>query len=153
MTSPQDLTNRKYEVVKLKTGSEIVGMVRDTNNGVEITLPMICQLTVQDKLNTLATFYPYAPLSEDPIIMLPVDQVLYRSVMNQQFIPFYDEASSRWLEMVETQSIPLTNQKITAEDVRRDYLNKVMESLIPEDLEMIEEEFDVEDLDPKKTIH
>ena len=96
MTSPQDLTNRKYEVVKLKTGSEIVGMVRDTNNGVEITLPMICQLTVQDKLNTLATFYPYAPLSEDPIIMLPVDQVLYRSVMNQQFIPFYDEASSRW---------------------------------------------------------
>jgi hypothetical protein len=85
--------------------------------------------------------------------MLPVDQVLYRSVMNQQFIPFYDEASSRWLEMVETQSIPLTNQKITAEDVRRDYLNKVMESLIPEDLEMIEEEFDVEDLDPKKTIH
>lgn len=153
MTSPQDLTNRKYEVVKLKTGSEIVGMVRDTNNGVEITLPMICQLTVQDKLNTLATFYPYAPLSEDPIIMLPVDQVLYRSVMNQQFIPFYDEASSRWLEMVETQSIPLTNQKITTEDVRRDYLNKVMESLIPEDLEMIEEEFDVEDLDPKKTIH
>ena len=153
MTSPQDLTNRKYEVVKLKTGSEIVGMVRDTNNGVEITLPMICQLTVQDKLNTLATFYPYAPLSEDPIIMLPVDQVLYRSVMNQQFIPFYDEASSRWLEMVETQSIPLTNQKINTEDVRRDYLNKVMESLIPEDLEMIEEEFDVEDLDPKKTIH
>ena len=153
MTSPQDLTNRKYEVVKLKTGSEIVGMVRDTNNGVEITLPMICQLTVQDKLNTLATFYPYAPLSEDPIIMLPVDQVLYRSVMNQQFIPFYDEASSRWLEMVETQSIPLTNQKITAEDVRRDYLNKVMESLIPEDLEMIEEEFDVEDLDPTKTFH
>ena len=55
--------------------------------------------------------------------------------------------------MVETQSIPLTNQKITTEDVRRDYLNKVMESLIPEDLEMIEEEFDVEDLDPKKTIH
>jgi hypothetical protein len=153
MTSPQDLTNRKYEVVKLKTGSEIVGMVRDTNNGVEITLPMICQLTVQDKLNTLATFYPYAPLSEDPIIMLPVDQVLYRSVMNQQFIPFYDEASSRWLEMVETQSIPLTNQKITTDDVRRDYLNKVMESLIPEDLELIEEDFEIEDFDPKKTIH
>ena len=82
MTSPQDLTNRKYEVVKLKTGSEIVGMVRDTNNGVEITLPMICQLTVQDKLNTLATFYPYAPLSEDPIIMLPVDQVLYLSLIH-----------------------------------------------------------------------
>jgi hypothetical protein len=153
MTSPQDITNRKYEVVKLKTGSEIVGMVRDTNNGVEITLPMICQLTVQDKLNTLATFYPYAPLSEDPIIMLPVDQVLYRSVMNQQFIPFYDEASSRWLEMVETQSIPLTNQKITTDDVRRDYLNKVMESLIPEDLELIEEDFEIEDFDPKKTIH
>ena len=52
----------QYEVVKLKTGSEVVGMVRDTSSGVEITLPMMCQLTVQNQLETLATFYPYPVL-------------------------------------------------------------------------------------------
>tara|TARA_B110000444_G_scaffold183712_1_gene172696 strand:+ start:567 stop:1025 length:459 start_codon:yes stop_codon:yes gene_type:complete len=152
MTSPTDLKPMKYEVVKLKTGSELVGMVRDTTNNLEITLPMICQLTVQDT-KSLATFYPYAPLSEDPIIMIPVDQVLYRSIMNQQFIPYYDEASSRWLEMVETQSIPLTNRKNNPEDVRREYLSKVMETLLPEDLEMTEEDFELFDEEDDKTIH
>ena len=152
MTSPTDLKPMKYEVVKLKTGSELVGMVRDTTNNLEITLPMICQLTVQDT-KSLATFYPYAPLSEDPIIMIPVDQVLYRSIMNQQFIPYYDEASSRWLEMVETQSIPLTNRKNNPEDVRREYLSKVMETLLHEDLELTEEDFELFDEEDDKTIH
>lgn len=73
--------------------------------------------------------------------------------MNQQFVPFYDEASSRWLEMVETQTIPLTNKKNTPDDVRRDYLTKVMESLVPEDIDLIDEDFDLEDFDPNKTIH
>jgi hypothetical protein len=153
MTRPSDLTPQKYEVVKLKTGSEVVGMVRDTTKGIEITLPMMCQLTVQNKLETLATFYPYAPLSDDPIIVIPNDQILYRSNMNQQFVPFYDEASSRWLEMVETQSIPLTNKRNVPDDVRREYLTKVMESLVPEDMDLIDEDFDLEDFDPEKIIH
>ena len=42
MTAPKDLIPQRYEVLKLRTGSEIVGMVRDTHEGVEITLPMIC---------------------------------------------------------------------------------------------------------------
>ena len=62
-------------------------------------------------------------------------------------------ASSRWLEMVETQTIPLTNKKNTPDDVRRDYLTKVMESLVPEDIDLIDEDFDLEDFDPNKTIH
>lgn len=61
--------------------------------------------------------------------------------------------SSRWLEMVETQTIPLTNKKNTPDDVRRDYLTKVMESLVPEDIDLIDEDFDLEDFDPNKTIH
>lgn len=55
--------------------------------------------------------------------------------------------------MVETQTIPLTNKKNTPDDVRRDYLTKVMESLVPEDIDLIDEDFDLEDFDPNKTIH
>lgn len=93
MATPKDLLKQKYEVVKLKTGSEIVGMVRETTEGISVTLPMICHLSVQQPINsTLATFYPYAPLSEDPIIMIPFTEVLHRSNMNKQFIPFYDDS-------------------------------------------------------------
>ena len=41
MTTPKDIIPTKYEVVKLKTGTEIVGMTRDLGDKVEITLPMI----------------------------------------------------------------------------------------------------------------
>ena len=46
MTTPKDIIPTKYEVVKLKTGTEIVGMTRDLGDKVEITLPMICQLSL-----------------------------------------------------------------------------------------------------------
>jgi hypothetical protein len=110
MTSPKDLVPNKYEVLKLKTGTEICGMTRDTPKGTEVILPMVCQLNAITKKQTLATFYPYAPLSKDPAITIQSEQILHRSNMNEQFIPFYDEASSQWQTMVEEGRIPLTNK-------------------------------------------
>jgi|TARA_B110000263_G_C15159120_1_gene441598 hypothetical protein len=153
MTRPSELIPQKYEVVKLKTGSELVGMVRESAEGLHITLPMICQLTVQNGIQTLATFYPYAPLSEDSIVLIPSDQVIHRSSMNEQFIPFYDEASSRWLEMVEQGTIPLTNKKIDNHEIQRQYLNKVMTSLSDENYDEFEEDFELFDEEDDRTIH
>ena len=51
MATPSDLLTQNYEVVKLKTGSEIVGMVRETSEGIDVTLPMICHLSVQQPIN------------------------------------------------------------------------------------------------------
>jgi|AACY02.14.fsa_nt_gi hypothetical protein len=110
MTSPKDLVPNKYEVLKLKTGTEICGMTRDTPKGTEVILPMVCQLNAITKKETLATFYPYAPLSKDPAITIQSEQILHRSNMNEQFIPFYDEASSQWQTMVEEGRIPLTTK-------------------------------------------
>jgi hypothetical protein len=160
MATPNDLLKQRYEVIKLKTGTEFVGMVRDTTEGLEVTLPMICHLSVQQPINsTLATFYPYAPMSEDPIVKIPFDQVLHRSNMNSQFIPFYDEASANWLKMVETGSIPLTND---LKGVSREYMKKAVDSILKnvkdEDLfdefyeELVESEFEeaIKPTDPKK---
>ena len=110
MASPKDLVPNKYEVLKLKTGTEICGMTRDTVKGTEVILPMVRQLNAITKKQTLATFYPYAPLSKDPAITIQSEQILHRSNMNEQFIPFYDEASSQWQTMVEEGRIPLTNK-------------------------------------------
>ena len=137
MANPKDLIKMLYEVVKLKTGSEFCGMVRDLGDGsVEITIPMICHLTRQSPTNeTLATFIPYAPLSSDPIVKVQLDSIMHRNPMNEQFIPFYDEASSKWLGMVEGGTIPLTNQ---VSDPRQ-YLNKAMQHVLEN---MTDEELD-----------
>ena len=139
MASPSDLLPQKYEVLKLRNGLEIVGMTRDTSKGIEITLPMVCKLNAgQTPVETLATFYPYAPLTSDTTVLVPIDHILHRNVMNEQYIPFYDEASSQWLDMLENNSIPLIN--VTT---KRRYMDKILQNLINE----VSDEYDYEDFD------
>ena len=59
MTRPNDIIPQQYEVLKLKTGAEVVGMTRDTHEGVEITLPMLCRLEV---VNPEAVSYTHLTL-------------------------------------------------------------------------------------------
>jgi hypothetical protein len=118
----------KYEVVRLNNGDEFVGMVKDVEDTLEITLPMICHLTKVSQRETLATFIPYSPLSSDSILYLDMKNVLHRSEMNAQFIPFYDEASVKWLTMVEEGNIPLSNKTVTIDT--KDYLKKTLDSIL-----------------------
>jgi hypothetical protein len=118
----------KYEVVRLNNGDELVGMVKDVEDTLEITLPMICHLTKVSQRETLATFIPYSPLSSDSILYLDMKNVLHRSEMNAQFIPFYDEASVKWLTMVEEGNIPLSNKTVTIDT--KDYLKKTLDSIL-----------------------
>jgi len=117
----------KYEIIRLKNGDEIVGMVNEVGDTLEITLPMTCHLSKVSNTETLATFIPYSPLSSDSMLFINIDNVLHVSEMNAQFIPFYDEASARWLTMVEEGNIPLSN-KITIDP--KEYLHKALDSIL-----------------------
>lgn len=122
MTTPKELIPQRYEVIKLKSGTEVVGMTRDCGDVLEITLPMICQLSlVPGTPRTNAVFYPYAPLSADEVVSIPKFEIVHRNIMNEQFVPYYDDASSRWFEMIENKSIPLATveDKKVAEVMRR----------------------------------
>jgi len=153
MTSPKDLVPNKYEVLKLKTGTEICGMTRDKGHGIEIILPMVCQLSAITKSQTLATFYPYAPLSKDPAITIQIEQILHRSNMNEQFIPFYDEASSQWQTMVENGRIPLTNKANIRGLVEQTIENMLLTS-DEEYSDVSEDDIDLYEIAKgKKTIH
>lgn len=129
MTTPKDIIPQQYEVMKLLNGTEVVGMTRNTSQGIEITLPMICklELVTPDGKQTLATFYPYAPLSSDPTVTIPNDMIAHRNTMNEQFVPFYDEASSRWFDMVENKTIPLTGDR---KALHRAYIDRVVNDLM-----------------------
>ena len=131
MTSPKELLPQRYEVVKLKSGSEVVGMTRDCGEHLEITLPMICQLSlVPGTPRTNAVFYPYAPLSADEVINIPKFEIIHRNLMNEQFVPYYDDASSRWFDMIENKSIPLaTLEDKKVSEIMRRSLDRMMNQM------------------------
>ena len=148
----------KYQVIKLKTGQELCGMVSYKENTIEVTLPMICQLTKISATNTLATFIPYNPLGNDSILTIGRDSVMHTSNMNDQFIPFYDEASAKWLSMVEDGTIPLTNQLHSAKEFLKERVDEMLNTLSDEELAQLEEDTLQEDYfhvapDEKKIIH
>ena len=53
--------------------------------------------------------------------------IAHRSRLNNQFIPYYDEASSRWFDMVENETIPLTGNR---KEVRRSYVERMVRDLM-----------------------
>jgi hypothetical protein len=128
MATPRDLLPTKYEVLRLRNGIEICGMTRDTGAKIVITLPMICRLSAPSRKETLATFYPYAPLTSDYNIEFPYDYIVHRNNMNTQYIPFYDEASSQWMSMIENNSIPLIDPKEFTK--AKDYMDDVLQTVI-----------------------
>jgi len=135
MVKPANLVPQKYEVLKTRTGAEIVGMTRETTEGIEITLPMICHLQVVPGTNkTQCLFYPYSPLSQEEKIVIPREHIAHKSKMNEQFIPFYDNASSTWMKMIETKTIPLTEFK-----------NRYSESDMRKVIEELAEKYGLED--------
>ena len=133
-------------------------MVSYNNDTVEITLPMICQLTKVSQTNTLATFIPYNPLGNDSILTIGLESIMHTSSMNDQFIPFYDEASAKWLSMVEDGTIPLTNTLPTAKEFLKERMDTMLDSLTEEEIEMMAEEEENLDFlqvgdEEKKVIH
>ena len=172
MATPADLIPERYEVIKLKSGTEVVGMTRDLGEVIEITLPMICQLSlVPGTPRTNAVFYPYAPLSAEEKVNIPKYEIVHRNLMNEQFVPYYDSASSKWMDMIENKSIPLANKEdMKVQEVMRRHLAKIIEGdrqyldapeeeFIEEVLEDLEREYEHEEFKyavapkDKKKIH
>ena len=162
MTTPKDIIPTKYEVIKLNSGVEVVGMTRDCGDHVEITLPMICQLSlIPGTPRTNAVFYPYAPLSADEMVKIPNYEIVHRNIMNEQFVPYYDDASSRWFEMIENKSIPLASaEDRKVSEIMRRSLDRILtrapndefieEALEEMDLELEEFETSIAPTDKKK---
>lgn len=120
----------KYEVIKLMTGSEIVGMTTDKGNVLNITLPMYCNLTATGRNDeSIVTFIPYSPLTDEISIDIPKQYILHQNSLNPQFISFYDEASSRWMTMVETQEVPVI-AKESYEEIVHKTVKKTFDSIM-----------------------
>lgn len=67
--------------------------------------------------------------------------------MNEQFVPYYDDASSRWFDMIENKSIPLATveDKKVSEIMRRSIDRMMSRMTEAPDEQFIEEQ--LEDMD------
>lgn len=117
MTDKEEYTIQpeKYEVVRLTNGSEFACMTIDKGDRLLAILPMIAHLTNTGNGTTSVTFQPYNILSSDINIVITKEHILHRSDLHIQFIPIYDEASSKWMEMIEENEIPLANDMMDIE--------------------------------------
>lgn len=106
-----DVSPKKYEIIKLVSGNEIVGMTIDDTETVKIILPMSFQLIPTDITQTKLGFYPYIPLSSDIAIDVYKSDILHRNTLNPSLIWVYDRAATNWEELVTNNLVPIVGKE------------------------------------------
>jgi len=102
-----DVSPKKYEIIKLVSGNEIVGMTIESTETVKIILPMSFQLVPIDITQTKLGFFPYIPLSSDIAIDIYKSDILHRSTLNSSFISIYDKAATNWEDLLTNDLVPI----------------------------------------------
>jgi len=75
-------------------------------------------------------------------VEIPLESVMHRNNMNEQFITHYDDASSRWFDMIENKTIPLaTEEDKRYEDIMKRTLGRLLKNpdITPLDQDMVDE--------------
>lgn len=107
----------KYEVIRLTNDMEVVCMSIEQEETVIAVIPMICYLNPDEDV-TKVSFQPYCVITDDIYTTIKKEHIMHRNNLNPKFIDLYDAASSKWVEMVEQDSIPVdtTVSGITTEE-------------------------------------
>ena len=114
----------KYEFVKFKDGKEVFAMVREifTSGKLELHFPMNIQLAPASSGGVLVHLGPYIPFTSENSITVDTNSVLFRTSISKQFISYYDEACTAWLNIRD-------NDKMDIKSGRQDF-EEHMEGLL-----------------------
>ena len=117
----------KYEFVKFKDGKEVFAMVREvlTSSKLELHFPMNIQLAPAATGGVLVHLGPYIPFTEENSITVDTNSVLFRTSISKQFISYYDEACTIWLNVRDNDKLDIKSDRQDFEEQR-----EVMEGLI-----------------------
>lgn len=137
---------KRYEVIRFKNGQEIVGMVRERNSrgwvsqsGIEVWAPMTVSLTAMPNNNeTIANFMPFTALSQDAVLFFSEEDILFRTLMNEEYINLYDAAATEWMTMLERKRINPISQN-TGQKRVKEFLDQAARNLAEEYL--LDDEF------------
>ena len=117
----------KYEFVKFKDGKEVFAMVREvfTSSKLELHFPMNIQLAPAATGGVLVHLGPYIPFTKENSIIVETNSVLFRTSISKQFINYYDEACTAWLNIRDNDKMDIKSGRQDFEEQR-----EVMEGLI-----------------------
>tara|TARA_B100000524_G_C23501631_1_gene317191 strand:- start:298 stop:648 length:351 start_codon:yes stop_codon:yes gene_type:complete len=101
---------------------------------------------------------PFIPFTTDDTVIINPQDVVVRTSITDQFVGFYDEACTAWLDMRENDTIEIKSTKQDFQQQQKQLASLIKERLSKTDLwdEYPEEEdlFDYENLpEPNETIH
>ncbi len=101
----------KYQYLRLYDGKEIFAMVKDMGNELELHFPM--NIMCKPAMSGGVTIHlgPFIPFTTDDTVTIDINDVVVRTSITDQFIGFYDEACTAWLDMRENDTIEIKSTK------------------------------------------
>ena len=132
------LENTKYQYIRFKDGKDCFAMVSDEGDTLTLIQPMnvLCKQSTQGGGVTIH-LGPMVPFTKDNSVTVDVSDVSYRTSITDEYIGFYDEACTAWLDQQENGGITIKTQKEEYEEN-----NKTIKELI--DLRLKREELEYE---------
>lgn len=137
-----DQNNTKYQYIRFKDGKEIFAMVSEENSVLQLHLPM----NIMCKTSGLGTgivmhLGPMIPFTMDDTITVALDTVQARTSISDQYIEFYDEACTTWLDVRENEKIEVRTQ---AQELthKKETIKELIENRLQRDFENIFDDYD-----------
>ena len=150
--------NTKYQYLRLYDGKELFAMVKEVDNLLELHFPM--NIMCKPAMSGGVTIHlgPFIPFTTDDTVIINPQDVVVRTSITDQFVGFYDEACTAWLDMRENDTIEIKSTKQDFQQQQKQLASLIKERLSKTGLwdEYPEEEdlFDYENLpEPNETIH
>ena len=139
--------NTKYQYIRFNDGKEIFAMVSEVDNKLMLHLPM----SIMTKNNLRGTgvvmhLGPMIPFTTDNTIEVDTNDILTRTSISDQYVSFYDDACTAWLDMRDNNKIEIKTQ---AQEIKeqKESLKELIERRLARDFESVFDEYDPWDID------
>tara|TARA_R110001592_G_scaffold88047_1_gene259485 strand:- start:479 stop:949 length:471 start_codon:yes stop_codon:yes gene_type:complete len=135
--------NTKYQYIRFNDGKEIFAMVSEVDNKLMLHLPMSIHTKSNLQGNGVVMHLgPMIPFTLDNTIEIDTKDITTRTSITDQYISFYDQACTTWLDMRDNNKIEIKTQDEVNRD-QKESLKELIEKRLARDFESV---FD--DLDP-----
>ena len=129
--------NTKYQYIRFNDGKEIFAMVSEVDNKLMLHLPMSIHTKCNLQGNGVVMHLgPMIPFTLDNTIEIDTKDITTRTSITDQYISFYDQACTTWLDMRDNNKIESLKELIERR-LARDF-ESVFDDLDPWDDEELE---------------
>ena len=151
----------EYQIIRFHDGKELFAMVRENANNLELHFPMNVNLGPSPTGGVLIHLGPAVPFTTEDSITVSTGDIVYRANIDKQFIEFYDDAVTTWLNMRENNDVEFKSTRQVYEehkkilgkmlrgsgnidDIENRSVPRIHEERFSDEMEQLLEEFEAE---------